>query len=83
MKTEPGTSPKKRKLTTAAMLAGAIACAVLIAISFGYDKLYTPFGILAPNDGTPNFYFGIAIYISIGTTLFTSAIIRIALDLSK
>ncbi len=83
MKTEPGNSGKKRKLITASMVAGAIACGALIAISFAYDKLYTPFGILAPNDGSPNFYFGIAIYISIGVTLFTSAMIRIALDLSQ
>lgn len=74
---------RKRTLVTTAIVISAIACGILATLSFMNQKLYTPFGILVSNDSSPGFYFGISIYITIGVTLFTSALIRIGLDLSK
>lgn len=73
----------KRNLITSSILAAAIACGFFALISFANEKLYSPIGILASSDSTPSFYIGISVYITIGVTLFTSALIRIGLDLSK
>ena len=73
----------KRTLVTIAFLMLAIACCILATLSISHETLYSPFGILAPDDGDPSFYIGISVYITIGVTLFTAALIRIGLDLSK
>ncbi len=77
------TNRRKRKLTTAAILTAAVACGALATASLLDQKLYTPIGVLASSDSSPSFYIGISIYITIGTTLLTTALIRIGLDLSK
>jgi hypothetical protein len=51
--------------------------------SFANETLYSPFGILATDNADPNFYIGIGVYITIGATLLTSVLIRLALRLSR
>lgn len=70
-------------LISIAMLAFALATALLAWFSFSHKALYSPLGILAKDATDPNFYIGISVYITIGTTLLTSALIRIGLKLSK
>lgn len=65
------------------MLGSAVVIGALTWISFVHEKLYTPIGILASDVTTPGFYIGISIYITIATTLLTSALIRLALSYSK
>ncbi|MDQ8198095.1 hypothetical protein QEH56_08055 [Pelagicoccus enzymogenes] len=83
MKPEKSPQQLKHKLLTVAALSAALACGAFAAFSFLHQKLYSPIGVLVPSDQVPSFYIGISIYITIGVTLLTSALIRIALDLSK
>ncbi len=74
---------KTRSIGTTSLFLGTALFGGLAAASLFHEKLYSPIGILAPNDSTPNFYIGISVYITIAVTLFTSGLIRLGLDLSK
>ncbi len=65
------------------MLAAALVTAVLTIISFTHGTLYTPFGAMTEPESGVSFYMGIAVYITISATLFTSVVIRIALGITK
>ncbi len=65
------------------MLLAAVAIGALVWISISHETLYSPFGVLANENTDSKFYFGISIYITIGATLLTSGLIRVALKLSK
>lgn len=70
-------------ILTIAMCLVAILCTILTILSLANSTLYTPLGASEIVDSTPSYYFGISIYITIGATLFTSALIRIALRISR
>lgn len=80
---EPTRNSKRiHTLISILMIIVAALAGVLTWLSFAHDKLYSPFGVLATSDSGPNFYFGIAIYITIGASLLTAVLIRIALRIS-
>ncbi|MDQ8187482.1 hypothetical protein [Pelagicoccus sp. SDUM812002] len=83
MNPELSSNPRRRAIVTAAILIPALACGTFATLSMMRGKLYSPFGVLVANDSTPSFYIGTSIYVTIGVTLLTSALIRIALGLSK
>lgn len=68
---------------TISLILVSLLSATLTTFSFLDGKLYSPFGALAKAGQGAVFYMGISVYITIGASAFTSAIIRIALRLSK
>ncbi|EDY80801.1 hypothetical protein VDG1235_418 [Verrucomicrobiia bacterium DG1235] len=70
-------------IVSIALLILAVGTGIIAWLSLANEKLYSPFGILATTNSDPNFFMGISVYVTIGVTLFTSALIRIALSLSK
>tara|TARA_B110000037_G_scaffold205880_1_gene251226 strand:+ start:699 stop:965 length:267 start_codon:yes stop_codon:yes gene_type:complete len=65
------------------MLFFAAAIALLTSFSIANETLYSPFGILATEVTDSTYYFGLSVYITLGATLLTTALIRLALKLSK
>jgi len=65
------------------MLILSIVTGTLAPISLLHGKLFSPIGVLAAADSGAAFYYGLAIYITIAVTLLTSALIRIALRITK
>ncbi|MBK1876181.1 hypothetical protein [Pelagicoccus mobilis] len=74
---------RTHNVMTAVMFLLFLITGILAALSLLHQKLYSPFGILTTADSGANFYYGISIYITIAATLLTSALIRIALRITK